>query len=71
VRSLDNDVNGNTFYAPTASTHYAITSVYSTGGYVRNNVAVSWPSGYDLLTTSSGDPDATAINLTVSANTWR
>ena len=67
--SLDNDVNGNTFYAPTGADQYAITSVYSTGGYVRNNTLVGWPTGHEILTTSDGDPAATAVNLTISANT--
>lgn len=71
VRSLDNDVNGNTIYAPADADHYAITSVYSTGGYVRNNTIVGWPSGRAILTTSGGDPTATAVNLTVSGNTIR
>jgi len=69
IRSLDNDVNGNAIYAPTDADHYAITSVYSTGGYVRSNTIVGWPSGHEILTTSAGDPDATAVNLTVSGNT--
>ena len=69
LRSVDNDVNGNTFYAPTSADHYAITSVYSTGGYVRNNTIVGWPSGHEILTTSGGDATATAVRLTISNNT--
>jgi parallel beta-helix repeat protein len=69
VRSVDNDVNGNTFYAPANADHYAITSVYSTGGYIRNNTIVSWPQGHEILTTSSGDPSATALSLTIASNT--
>jgi hypothetical protein len=68
-RAVDNDINGNTVYAPTSADHYAITSVYSTDGYVRNNTIDGWPSGHEILTTSSGDPDATAVNLTISGNT--
>lgn len=69
LRSLDNDINGNTFYAPPGADHYAITSVYSTGGYVRNNSIIGWPSGHEILTTSGSDASATAVDLTVSGNT--
>ena len=71
IRSLDNDVNGNTFQAPTGSIHYAITSVYSTGGFIRNNAIVGWPSGREILTTSGDDAEATAIDLTITGNTVR
>jgi hypothetical protein len=69
LRSLDNDIDGNTFYAPADADHYAVTSVYSTGGYVRNNIIVGWPSGHEILMTSGGDPSATAVDLTISGNT--
>jgi parallel beta-helix repeat protein len=69
VRSLDNDINGNTFSAPTGAGHYGVTSVYSTGGYVRNNTIAGWPSGHAVLTTSGGDAEATAVDLAISGNT--
>ena len=67
-RALDNDVNSNTVYG-FAGSYWAITSVYSTGGYVRNNTVTGWPSGREILTTSGGDPTATAVNLTITGNT--
>jgi hypothetical protein len=71
LRSLDVDVEGNTLYAPSSADHYAITSVYSTGGQVRDNTIVGWPAGHGLLTTSDGDPLATAVDLTISGNVAR
>jgi hypothetical protein len=68
IRSLDNDVNGNLFYAPSGADHYAVTSIYSTGGYVRNNTIVGWPAGHEILTTSGGDAAATAVNLLIDNN---
>ena len=67
VRALDNDINGNTVYGFSGS-YWAITSVFSTGGDVLNNTVVSWPAGQEILTTSGGDSEATAIDLTVSGN---
>jgi parallel beta-helix repeat protein len=67
-RALDNDINGNTVYG-FAGSYWAITSVYSTGGYVRNNTIVGWPSGREILTTSGSDATSKAVNLTISGNT--
>jgi hypothetical protein len=69
VRSLDNDINGNMFSAPATADHYGITSIYSTGGSIRNNTIAGWPSGHAILTTSGSDAEATAVNLTISGNT--
>jgi len=69
VRSLDNDVSGNTFYAPTDAGHYAITSVFSTGGSVGNNTLIGWLPGHEILTASGNDAEAAAENLTISGNT--
>jgi Right handed beta helix region len=65
----DNAIDGNRVEAPANADHYAITSVYSTGGEVKNNTIVGWPAGHAILTTSGGDPAATAVNLVISGNT--
>jgi parallel beta-helix repeat protein len=67
-RSTDCDVDDNHVYAG-GTPYWALTSVYSTGGYLRNNTISGWPSGQEILTTSGGDPNATAVNLTISGNT--
>lgn len=67
-RALDNVISDNVFYYPAGSNHYAITSVYSTGGSVTHNTIVRWPQGHAILTTSGDDPIAKAIDLTISGN---
>lgn len=68
LRALDNNVVGNTVLAPAQDAGYAIVSVYSTGGAVRDNTTSGWTPGHELLTTSAGDPNATAVGLAVSGN---
>ena len=68
ARALDNDINGNTVYGFSGS-YWGITSVYSTGGYIRNNNVIGWPAGRQILTHSGSDPASIAVNLTISGNT--
>ncbi len=68
ARALDNDVSGNTVHGFSGS-YWALTSVYSTGGDIRNNVIVSWPKGREILTTSGSDAAATAVDIMISGNT--
>jgi hypothetical protein len=67
-RSTDCDVDDNDVYAGSTA-YWALTVVYATNGYLRNNTIYSWPSGQEILLSSGGDPDAVPINLTVSGNT--
>jgi nitrous oxidase accessory protein NosD len=67
-RALDNVIDGNFVYN-SGSNQYGITSVYSTGGQVTNNLISGWLAGHAILKTSGSDPTATAIDLTVSGNT--
>jgi parallel beta-helix repeat protein len=67
-RALDNVIDGNFVYN-SGSNQYGITSVYSTGGQVTDNLISGWLSGHAILKTSGSDPVATAIDLTISGNT--
>ena len=67
-RALDNVIEGNRVEDTSNSNQYGITSVYSSGGLVAHNTIAGWMSGHAILTTSGGDPVATAVNLTVSGN---
>ena len=67
-RALDNVIDANHVEDTINSNQYGITSVFSTGGRVTGNTIVSWPLGHGVLTTSEGDPDATAVDLTISGN---
>jgi parallel beta-helix repeat protein len=68
VRSLDNDIDGNSFYAPDDADHYAVTVVYSDRGYIRNNLIAGWPTGHAISIRTAGDPAATAEGLTITDN---
>lgn len=67
-RALNNDIHNNRFEAPTNANQYAIVSVYSTGGDIHDNTIVGWPSGHAILTTSGGDPTATAQSIVIGPN---
>jgi hypothetical protein len=67
-RSTDVVTDGNRVEAPVGAHQWAISYVYTTGGFLRNNTLVSWPAGFTILTDCCGDPAATAVNLTISGN---
>ena len=68
ARATDNIIEDNLVENTTGSNQYGITSVYSTGGAVRNNTIKGWLSGHAILQTSGGVAEATAVNLAVSGN---
>lgn len=68
ARATDVVTDGNDVVNTSGSNQYGITSVYSTGGQVTGNTIAGWLAGHAILTTSSGQAAATAVDLTVSGN---